>query len=161
MLKNKSGFTLIELLAIILIIGTLAGIAIPNYRTATLKAKITVNMPMLKSLQSDMINYYNLTNALPNRLSQLSINKAEFDDNGKHLATNCTFTLSNILNHPHIAMDCQDGWNMTYSLQQTPLGYTFGERTFTITATGSEQARLQKIANSFGWTGEGNTYTIR
>ncbi len=160
MLKNKRGFTLIELLAIILIIGTLAGIAIPNYRSSTLKAKIAVNMPFLKALQSDMINYYNLTNALPNRLSQLSINKSEFNDSGTHIPTNCTFTISNIINHPHVSMDCHQGWNMTYSLQKTPLGYDFGERTFTITASGSEQTRLQKIANSFGWEGSENTYII-
>ena len=160
MLKNKNGFTLIELMAVVLIIGMLTAIAIPSYKTATLKTKIVVNMPFLKALQNDMISYYNLTNILPDSLSQLSINKDEFDENGKHLPTNCTFTLSDDTTSPHITMDCDEGWEMTYSLEPTSLGYGPGERTFTITTTGNEQIRLHKIAGSLGWTGEGNTYTI-
>ena len=65
-MKNKLGFTLIEMLVVVLIIGILAGIALPQYTRAVEKAKVAQALITLKymrdrgqefMLQHDMSNY--------------------------------------------------------------------------------------------------------
>jgi len=60
MLRREKGFTLIELLIVIAIIGILAAIAIPMYKTQTIKAKLT-----------------EVTNAMSNVASAISANYQE------------------------------------------------------------------------------------
>ena len=73
-MKNKSGFTLIEMLVVVLIIGILAGIALPQYNRAVEKSKVAQALITLKymhdrgqefELTHDMDNYedWPLTNA--------------------------------------------------------------------------------------------------
>ncbi|MBN1781865.1 prepilin-type N-terminal cleavage/methylation domain-containing protein [bacterium] len=58
MLKNRSGFTLTELLVVIVIIGILAGLTIPKFRSATTRAKATEAKLMLKEVYSLQKVYY-------------------------------------------------------------------------------------------------------
>lgn len=152
MLKNKQGFTLIELMVVVMIIGILAGIAIPNYRVTTIKAKIATNMPLLKALQNDIINYYNLTGQIPTKLTQLSINKNEFtlnNDNTEatHSPTNCTISLEDTT----ISEDCNQSWELLYPVVQDQATGWYKTSTPTFKINGDND-RLQKIARSFGWT---------
>ena len=49
-LKNQKGFTLVELMVVIVIIGILAGMAIPKVLGATSKAKLSEFKPILKEI---------------------------------------------------------------------------------------------------------------
>ncbi|MGQ0560264.1 MAG: prepilin-type N-terminal cleavage/methylation domain-containing protein [Gemmatimonadota bacterium] len=58
MLKKREGFTLIELLIVIVIIGSLAGIAFPKFGKTREKAYFKAMMSDLRNLQSQQEVYY-------------------------------------------------------------------------------------------------------
>ena len=82
-IKNSSqGFTLLELLVVVLIIALLAGIALPQYRKATEKAKATQALTLLRSLYQSAQRYFLTNGQLPSSITDLDLETSNSALNG-------------------------------------------------------------------------------
>lgn len=68
-MKNSSSFSLIELLVVIAIVSILAGVAAPQYRDYTLKAKINRNLHLIESIAEKALITREATGVFPTTLS--------------------------------------------------------------------------------------------
>lgn len=73
-MKKKNGFTLIELLIVVLIIGILATIALPQYKKSVLKSRLVAMFPYVKAVTSAQERYYLTNSCYANDLKSLDVN---------------------------------------------------------------------------------------
>ena len=62
---NKKGFTLIEMLVVVLIIGILAAIALPQYRKVVEQSKVSEALVNIKAIENSMRMYLVNSGSLP------------------------------------------------------------------------------------------------
>lgn len=90
----KQGFTLIELMVVVLIIGILSAIALPQYTKAIAKARVAEALAMVDSMQKG-VDMWVLENGYPNSSTEL-VGLSAGDHQAKQLlidsenALNCT-----------------------------------------------------------------------
>ncbi len=75
-LRKQGGFTLLELLIVIVIIGILALLIIPNITSAPKKARDTQRKTDLKAVQKGLEEYFVSNNAYPAALTDLTLGSA-------------------------------------------------------------------------------------
>ena len=72
-LKYPRGFTLIELLVVVLIVGVLAGVALPQYQYAVAKSKFAKVKSNTQSLTNSVKRFLSDSGNMPEKLSDLDI----------------------------------------------------------------------------------------
>ena len=86
--KNKTvnkGFTLIELLVVVLIIGILAGIALPQYRRAKEKAEASELQIMVKTLHEAQQRYYLVNGVFSESFDNLDVDFSGYQRENNNL----------------------------------------------------------------------------
>ena len=72
-IKNKLGFTLLELLVVVVIIGILAAVAMPQYRKVVAKAELSRVISAVKVIDNAQERYYLMYNSYTRNLENLDV----------------------------------------------------------------------------------------
>ena len=73
MKNNRVGFTLIEMLVVVLIMGILASIALPQYQQTVLRARYAKMMPLVNALKSSEEEYFLMKREYTFNLKELTL----------------------------------------------------------------------------------------
>lgn len=71
--QQNKGFSLLELLVVILIIGILAAVAIPQYQMSVGRTKFTTLKSITKNIVESLQIYYMVNNSYPSKYTDLDI----------------------------------------------------------------------------------------
>ncbi|RKY37544.1 MAG: hypothetical protein DRP78_00800 [Candidatus Omnitrophota bacterium] len=81
MFKNK-GFSLIEMIMVVIIVGLLASIAVPNYRKMLERSKYAQAKNNLQSMRNALTDYYTENDVFTDNITDLETQiNADFSDN--------------------------------------------------------------------------------
>lgn len=94
--KFTKGFTLLELLVVVLIIGVLAAIALPQYKIAVEKSKSSQALSLIQSIDESIRSYNLSTGHYPTSFDQLDITIPEsFNIDEPFISNGATYGKSN------------------------------------------------------------------
>ena len=110
-LNNQKGFTIIELLVVIVIIGILVALALPNLFSAQARGRDTDRKNELKNLQQKLETYFNDNGGYPAQTGYETDISASTDD--------ITDPRNNAYVYTPLAAGCADGACVSYTLQAT------------------------------------------
>ena len=79
-MKNKKGFTLLELLVVVLIVGILSAIALPQYKMIVAKSRVTEAVVAMKSLSDAQEVCYMTQGTYTGELDKLDINISDISN---------------------------------------------------------------------------------
>ncbi|WP_428044259.1 type IV pilin protein [Candidatus Avelusimicrobium faecicola] len=153
-LSRLGGFTLIELLVVVLIIGILAGVALPQYQRAVLKSRYTQLMTAGDAVQRAEELYYMANGVYTNNLEDLDI---DIPQNGFTLALDVRPDGHAAIN----AISAEWGLGHIVYFQQHSGADRAGRRecrAYTASATDNQHAVCKSLTNSTsGSVGNGFT----
>lgn len=87
----KKGFTLVELLAVVLIIGLLAGVAVPKYTRSVRRAEMIEGLTNGKTIFDSVIRYKAVNSVLPS-FDQIDVGFIGAEDIEGNVFTDVNFT---------------------------------------------------------------------
>ena len=106
MLNSARGFTFIELLVVVLIIGILAAIALPQYKHAVTKARMTQAISAAKNIAVAEQRYYMENNVYTTNLSELDIQYPLSDDKKKARFSDTSCYVESITSLEDVRVKC-------------------------------------------------------
>ncbi len=118
-IKDIKGFTLIEMLVVVLIIGILAAIALPQYKKAVRKARVSEAKIILKALSDAQDRYFLSTGNFDYELEHLDIDVSKESNNWSFYRDEC------------LDYGCGVGampkWEEGYDIEYWSNGYSIGD----------------------------------
>ena len=146
--KNCKGFTLLELLVVVVIIGILAAVALPQYQVATKVAKIKALYPVMRALVEARTNYYLMHNTRTTNMDDLDIDvpynrkggNTYFTDWGWFVLSNDSDVVGYRVNNTDVDIEFKYGH---YS-------FTYGAWNQGVCVVDANNARANKICEKLG-----------
>lgn len=88
----KKGFTLLELLVVVLIIGTLAAVAVPNYNRSVRRAEMIEGMTNGKTIFDAAVRYKAVNSVFPTSFDQIDVGFIGAENIYQDVFTDVNFT---------------------------------------------------------------------